>query len=114
LRSLDLVEQLFASDPMRLDAWAAVLDERAHLRLGARPGVIGREGALCEIDSFFRRISGFGFEYRELWKLRDAVWIETDVAAGAAVAPCAIVFRCGRWPLIQDVRFYVDLSALPG
>jgi hypothetical protein len=120
VKGLDLVRTLFASDPTKLAAWAELLDEHAHLRLGSRAPAIGREAALIELAGLLSTVGGFGRNYLEIWSVPRATWVETDLAAATSVAregliatPCAIVFRTGRWHLVQDVRFYFDPGALP-
>ncbi len=109
--TLEIVAALFSSDAGSVEAWRALLDERVHLRIGSRPPVMGLASALAELAAFLAGVGSFGGRYREVWDLRDAVLVETEIicrAGAAIVVPCALVFRTGGGPKILDARFYLD------
>ncbi|MFC5422860.1 hypothetical protein ACFPOB_25205 [Bosea eneae] len=110
-----LIETLFAAGPMSGETWRGLFDPGVHLRIGNRRPALCLEPALKELKRLLARVDSFG-GYRDVWEVRDATWIETEMhrdrGASALVIPCAIVFRTGGRPLALDVRFYCDVSPL--
>lgn len=99
--------------PPELAAWAAILAEEAHLRVGNRPPAVGKVKALFELAALLGRVESVGDGFCEAWAAGEAIVVETTVrfaaahGRGARTVPCAVVARAVGG-LLHDVRFYLD------
>jgi hypothetical protein len=114
-----IIDTLIENCPEDVEPWRGVMDDHVHLRIGCRPPVLGREPAMSELRAFFSRVSSIGRPYREIWRLRQATLLETELCWAhlpipRAGVPCVLIVRTGGRPAILDLRMYLDLSLLEG
>jgi hypothetical protein len=111
------LEQLLARRQFDPSAWAEIVADDVHVRIGNAAPVIGRDPALAELGLFFARIDSIGAGFREMWKRRETVYAElevefTDATGRERRIPCAIVARATGGSL-RDIRFHLDPSLIP-
>ena len=93
------------------------MDENVHLRIGGRRPALGLDAAMSELRAFFSQVSSIGRPYREVWRLRQATLVETELRwahlpASSQRVPCVLIVRTSRRRAILDIRMYLDLSPL--
>ena len=93
-----------------------MLAEGVHLRIANRPVQIGRENAMIELATTFSGVVALGRSFRAFWPGRDreTLLMELELLPyGGQPIPLALILRTlPDQPLIQDLRFYADLSPL--
>lgn len=112
-----IIDELLEDCPGDTAPWRAIMDDNVHLRIGSRPPVLGLEPAMCELRAFFSCISSIGRPYRDVWRLRHATLVETELSWAhcplrSAGVPCVLIVRTGGRQAILDLRMYLDLSSL--
>lgn len=112
----DRLKVLILARPFDTAGWMAASSPCLHVRIGAAPPCIGRAAALDALRGLLGRCVTIGAEYCEVWLLRGAIHVETDLrcpdAQGRLVTlPCVIIVRTARGLLI-DLRFYLDRQPL--
>jgi hypothetical protein len=95
------------------------MDENVHLRIGCRPPALGVDAAMGELCTFFSQVSSIGRPYRDVWRLRHATLVETELCwahlpAASEGVPCVLIVRTGGRRAVLDLRLYLDLSKLAG
>jgi hypothetical protein len=112
-----IFDTLLESCPEDIEPWREILDNNVHLRIGSRPPALGLELAMRELRAFFSCVSSIGRPYREVWRLRQATLLETELSwahhpASSGGVPCVLIVRTGGRRAILDLRIYLDLSPL--
>lgn len=110
------LKALLLARPFDAAGWMAASSPDMHVRIGAAAPCIGRAAALEALRGLLARCVTIGGEYCEVWPLRGAIHVETDLrcpdAQGRLVTlPCVIIVRSARGLLI-DLRFYLDFAPL--
>jgi hypothetical protein len=112
-----IIDALLEDCPGDLESWRGIMDDNVHLRIGSRPPALGLDAAMIELGAFFSRISIIGRPYRDVWRLRQATLVETELSwahlpAPSDGVPCVLIVRTGGRQAILDLRMYLDLSPL--
>lgn len=113
----DATLRLLLACPFQRALWERAVGDHLHLRIGNDPPILDRAAGLRALERFFGRVRAFGVSYWQVWRLREALFAETDCgfadAAGRTdVVPCAITARIAGGALI-DLRFHLDPSPIP-
>jgi hypothetical protein len=109
---------LLCMKPFDATAWAQVVAEDCHARIGNAPPAVGRNAVLKVLVALYAPIEGFGSDYFDSWTRREAVFIETDLAFRAGAAgridriPCVAIMRVTR-NLLRDFRLLLDPAPIP-
>lgn len=104
----------------RIDAAALgrFFAEDVHLRVGSAVPAVGKRRALVELGRLLDRVEAVGGVFHEVWQVDETCFVETEISyagsGGRATAiPCVVIVR-PHTGLVQDIRFYLDPTPLPG
>ena len=111
-----IIDKLLHNCPDNLESLRDLMHEHVHLRIGNRAPVLGLEAAMCELEAFFSQVSSIGRTYCEVWHLRRAALVETELywahlLSPSECVPCVLIVRIGERRSILDLRMYLDFSA---
>lgn len=103
--------------PFEQAVWDQIVGDHLHLRIGNTPAITDRGAAFAALEGFFARVRGFGCDYWQAWRAREALFAETDVSFMARTGkdmtiPCGVVARIADAELV-DLRFHLDPSPIP-
>lgn len=111
------LRDLLSPYPADIPTWEAALADSVHMRIGSARPALGKSAVLPCLAVLFSAIEAIDSKVGQFWKIREALLAETElrwrVSPGTSrVVPCFVVVRA-RLELIEDLRFYCDLWALP-
>ncbi len=111
------LRSLLLRRPVDAAAWTAVMGPDCHLRVGNDRPAIGGTAAAAALAGLLARVDGFGHEFCQVWRWREYLHAETDIAfrgpfGRPAAIPCAVSARVVGG-LLRDLRFYFDPAPLP-
>lgn len=92
--------------------------EDLHPRVGGAAPAVGKARALAELARLLDGVEAVGGAFHEVWQVGETCFVETEIryagAGGrAAITPCVVIVRPHTGP-VQDIRFYLDPTPLPG
>lgn len=107
---------LLATRPFPHPVWKAATSESLCVRIANGPALSGQGASLDALGAFLQCTDAFACGFCEIWAVREAIYIETEAeyredAGLLRRIPCAVVARTTHG-LVQDLRFYLDLSSL--
>ena len=107
--------EVFTELPKSLGAWARVLADNVHLRVGNRAPALGKTNALIELATLFDESGSFGADYLDVLRVGETIVIEatlqTKLDQISHELPCTLIAR-SEHGMVSDLRVYLD--RLPG
>jgi hypothetical protein len=113
-----MLKALMLARPFDTAKWDALMAPDCHLRIGNEPPAVGKTEAMRALSRLLGCVEGFGYGFCEVWKRRETLYVETDIAFTApdgepAAIPCTILAR-EIGGALKDLRFHLDPAPLPG
>lgn len=109
---------LLSAKPFAEQSWIAATSTSLYVRIGNATPCCGQAESLETLRAFLHCTEAFATGFCELWAIKEAIYIETEVAYRApngtiSCIPCAVIARTTHG-LVQDLRFHLDPAPLTG
>lgn len=109
---------LLATRPFPDALWEAATSPSLYVRIGNGTALSGQTECLEAVRTFLHCTEAFACGFCEIWVIKEAIYVETELQyvdpdGASRRIPCSVIARTTHG-LLQDLRFHLDPSPLPG